>query len=556
MVWIEQTLAPLWLTLTTCLVFTVLNSALELLPRFSHDTKPDAFSAAYPVAMMGSIWILSLLPGRAAAVTDFACFFGALGLLIALALIIAVYARLLWMGIIAAVLLFGFLMGQLILGIGGTGFSPFIVVSGLLPICLCNAVLGWLRRTHKLEAVTGIEKAISAVTALMPFLLILTAFAKVSFTHVAVIWILSITGLVCVVNIAAARFYKTTYTLPVAVVGTGLVQMAILMEIVAHKSLFHPLIFPLGLVAILGLFVLTPFISREQLWNKNGTWIACALAGLSTCLWGSAWIHKYVTCLPLSLVAILLLVIYAALLYRLWGNTKTPQGRPVAIGFMSGTVLILLTVIFPLEIHNHWLAAAWGLEAVLLSGLYKKLPYRGWQVAIVGLLSIVALMLLGLTTNTMPSGRIWNWYLWVYGLCAASFFACAKLWDKPAIFKPVFYTACGVTLFWLLNLEIAHWFSVGHHKYLDFAFTGQLAQALAYTLGWALFGLGTIGLGLKLQKSPLSKIGIGVVGLALVKFFLSDIWQLEAIYRIIGLFGLAVMLIIASFWYQRKKTVR
>ena len=43
------------------------------------------------------------------------------------------------------------------------------------------------------------------------------------------------------------------------------------------------------------------------------------------------------------------------------------------------------------------------------------------------------------------------------------------------------------------------------------------------------------------------------MGFALFKFFLSDIWQLEALYRILGLFGLAILLIAASFWYQKKQ---
>ena len=46
------------------------------------------------------------------------------------------------------------------------------------------------------------------------------------------------------------------------------------------------------------------------------------------------------------------------------------------------------------------------------------------------------------------------------------------------------------------------------------------------------------------------------MSLALLKFFLSDIWQLQAIYRILGLFGLAVLLIVASFWYQKKQKVQ
>ena len=83
-----------------------------------------------------------------------------------------------------------------------------------------------------------------------------------------------------------------------------------------------------------------------------------------------------------------------------------------------------------------------------------------------------------------------------------------------------------------------------------------MAEALTYTLAWALFASSTIGLGLHLQKPAVSKAGIGVMILALLKFFLSDIWQLELIYRILGAFGLAILLITASYWYQKKQPSR
>ena len=150
--------------------------------------------------------------------------------------------------------------------------------------------------------------------------------------------------------------------------------------------------------------------------------------------------------------------------------------------------------------------------------------------------------------------RIWNWYLWIYGLTASALFVTAYLWEKPTGWKNAFYALGGCMLFWLLNIEIAHWFNT--RNYLTFDFTGQLAQALTYTLAWGLFGFCTIGLGLRLQKSMVSKVGVGIMGLTLAKFFLSDIWQLQALYRILGLFGLAVLLIVASFWYQKKQKVQ
>ena len=150
--------------------------------------------------------------------------------------------------------------------------------------------------------------------------------------------------------------------------------------------------------------------------------------------------------------------------------------------------------------------------------------------------------------------RIWNWYLWIYGLCAGALFVTAYLWERPTGWKYAFNILGGCMLFWLMNVEIAHYFSTGSE--LSFTFTGEVAQALTYTLAWALFALATIGIGLRRQKPLVSKIGIGIMGLTLLKFFLSDFWQLQSMYRILGLFGLAILLIVASVWYQKKRKVQ
>ncbi len=551
--WMMHTQAPLWLTLCTCLVFTLLNSCVELLPRFKR-TQPDVFSAIYPVAMMGGILILSLIQGTSTSVNDFVGLFGVLSLLTVLILAVAAWARKLWLGLIATALLFIFLLGQLILETGTEAFAPFLLLGGMLPVILCVAVLQGLRRVHLLPENDVLQQSIAAVTALLPFLLILTAAIQANETT-SLHWILGTTALVYAVNIIVARFYQNTYILPVAVVGSTWVQLAAWCTLVLPKWPYSALAFAGWSIVLLGLCIYTPFISRKKLWNKNGPWIACALSGLTACLFGCLWVGEYAPDTETSIIPVLLLVIYARLLHKLWGDTKEPQGPAVAIGFMSGAVLIFLTIIFPLALQNHWLAVAWAAEAVLLLALHTKIPYTGWKIG-AGLVFVpVVCMLLFFPYTHIATGRIWNWYLWVYGLCAMSFFMCAKLWDTPRFFKSVFYIAGAATLFWLLNMEIAHWFNT-ERKYLYFEFTGQVAEALAYTLGWALFGLAAIGVGLKLQKSAVSKAGIGVVGLALAKFFLSDIWQLQAIYRIIGLFGLAVMLIVASFWYQRKKVIR
>lgn len=540
---------PLWMTLGACLLFTALNSGVELLlnkPAY----KPDGFCVFYPIGTMLGLFILSLFPAQAVNL-NFISIFGMFILLLAAVLLLALLASMLWAALLALGVLFLFLFTCLILGIAGGEVSLCVPLMGFVPLFLCTGIFFALRKSNKLGEISLTEKSIGAVTALTPFVLILTVIAQRS-TNLHLHGVLATTFAVCALTALAARLYKNTFTLPAAAVGAGVVQVVLEQLFSAHSV--ATALTPLGLwaIAILALFILIPFVSKEHFWNKNGTWIACACAGLWACLMGCLLLHDYAPHIVQGSIPAVLFMLYTLLLYKLWGKTITPQASPVQIGFISAVVLVFLTLIFPLQIHNHWLLVAWAAEAVLLMCLHKQLPYPGWKIVAAGLLCIVSVwLLLSGDFTPIPLKPIWNWYLWIYGLCAAALFATAYLWQKPTGWKNAFYALFGCVLFWLVNIEIAHWFHTG--KYLHFAFTGQVAQALTYTLAWALFAVCTIGIGLRWQKSAVSKAGIGVMGLALLKFFLSDIWQLQAIYRIIGLFGLAVMLIVASFWYQKKQ---
>lgn len=539
---------PLWLTLGACILFTALNSGVEL--ALCHNgKKPDEFSVFYPIVIMGGLLIFSSLSDQALTF-DFISLFGVFGLLLAGALILAVLASTLWVAFVAVILLFLFLLISLIAGIGEHGCYSLILVSGFIPLFLCAGVFATLRRSGKLTGIPLEEKSVGAVTALTPFVLILTVITQTGHT-LSINWVLGTAWVVCTLTALAARLYKTTFTLPAAAVGASIVQLALLRYMWFWKTSTVSIeIQSLWIAAFLVLFIAIPFASKKYFWDKIGPWVACALTGLSACLFECLLLADYCDCNMLGLIPAALLGIYALLLRRLWG-----QAHPVSLGFMSGTALILLTVIFPLQIHDHWLCVAWAAQAVFLAALYKQLPHLTWKIGTATLLCIVSCwLLLSGNFSPLPTMRIWNWYLWIYGLTAAALFATGYLWEKPTPWKNTFYILGGCMLFWLLNIEIADWFNTG--KYLSFNFTGQLVQALTYTLAWGFFGFCTIGLGLRLQKSMISKVGVGIMGLTLGKFFLSDIWQLQSLYRILGLFGLAVLLIIASFWYQKKQKIK
>ena len=106
-----------------------------------------------------------------------------------------------------------------------------------------------------------------------------------------------------------------------------------------------------------------------------------------------------------------------------------------------------------------------------------------------------------------------------------------------------------ILVFLLLNIEIADYFSVG--PTLTFSFSGNFARDMTYSIAWALFALGLILVGMRIKQRAARYAGVALLGVTLAKLFLHDLSDLDELYRIGAFVGVAVILIAASFIYQR-----
>ena len=152
--------------------------------------------------------------------------------------------------------------------------------------------------------------------------------------------------------------------------------------------------------------------------------------------------------------------------------------------------------------------------------------------------------------------KIFNWYLYVFGLAGAMSLLAARWWQpkEETGFRAWLKALGGILLFVLMNIEIASYFSAG--STLTFDMFGAFNSAIAYTVGWTLFGAACLLLGANNKSTYTKRTGILLIALALLKLFFSDIWALGGLYRVFGLFGVAAVLIVISFIYQRFRQTR
>ncbi len=108
----------------------------------------------------------------------------------------------------------------------------------------------------------------------------------------------------------------------------------------------------------------------------------------------------------------------------------------------------------------------------------------------------------------------------------------------------------GVFAFWALNIEISSLF--GDNRYgFDLATGGKFSHQLAYSLGWLCFAIGLLVLGIKIEHNRARWTALIMIVVTASKIFFKDLWALGQLYRVTSFVGLAAVLILVSFLYQR-----
>ncbi len=240
-----------------------------------------------------------------------------------------------------------------------------------------------------------------------------------------------------------------------------------------------------------------------------------------------------------------------------------PPGARVLgrLALVAAAALAFVTVAIPLQLENQWITIAWALEGAALAWLFRRIPHRGLLYATTGLLATVFVRLGLNITQVSHDPRsalaIWNWYLYTYLISAAAMILAGWLLSKTedTVFEggPRASRLCpaggAILLFLLLNIEIADYYSVGER--ITFNFTATLAQDLTYTLGWALFAVALLAVGIAIASRAARISSLGLLVITILKCFLHDLARLGGLYRVISFVGLAICLSLVALALQK-----
>jgi len=100
-----------------------------------------------------------------------------------------------------------------------------------------------------------------------------------------------------------------------------------------------------------------------------------------------------------------------------------------------------------------------------------------------------------------------------------------------------------------INLTVLDAFAAGPR--LEISLDRRPARDLTLSLAWAVYALGLLVAGVWKARTALRWVSLAFLLLAIAKVFLYDLGELEDLYRVLSLVGLAVSLILVSLLYQR-----
>jgi uncharacterized membrane protein len=327
---------------------------------------------------------------------------------------------------------------------------------------------------------------------------------------------------------------------------------------------------PLQMTAVV-LFTAWPIWAGPGFRGERFAWYASALAA-------PAWFlslqrlfvlgfgDSFICALPLSLAAISLAALSEA---RQRFSDADPLRLSVIVWF-SAIALGFVSVAIPLQLEKEWITIGWALEVLGLALLWRRLDHPGLKYFAVVLTVAVGLRLLAndavLGYHARPAWRIANWLAYTYLVPAASLVVAAMTfgrdellrardWENPlyrygfaAAASLMGLAAIGIVFAWI-NLAIADWFSTG--DVVSLSFRRIPAQDLTMSLAWGLYALVLLAVGVARDVSGLRWVSLFILVLTIGKVFLYDLGQLQDLFRVMSLLGLAVSLILVSLAYQR-----
>jgi uncharacterized membrane protein len=268
-------------------------------------------------------------------------------------------------------------------------------------------------------------------------------------------------------------------------------------------------------------------------------------------------------------IALGLVSLAAAVLARRSWSIDQPQGKRSLVWFLA-VALSFVTLAIPLQLDKEWITIGWALQGLAMMALWKRLDHAGLKYFGLALLAVVTVRLVAnpavLGYYPKSTWPVFNWLMYTYLVPAAALLSSARVlaglevdrlrsWEKPFYGrgKPLAAATCGfaavAVVFVWINLTIFDYFSPGGPMTLSL--DRLPARDLTISFAWAVYAVVLLSIGMARKSVALRWVSLAFMILTIGKVFLYDLGELEDLYRVASLVGLALSLMGVSLAYQK-----
>jgi len=245
-----------------------------------------------------------------------------------------------------------------------------------------------------------------------------------------------------------------------------------------------------------------------------------------------------------GLFAVALAIVQAAVARLLWRI----DARGAMLSAVTAWVFLVLAA--PIQFAGYRVTITWAAEAAAMVWIGVRLVDRRAVIAAMFLFGVVALRLAFSDSLLYDSpgqyALLFNARFLAFVAVAIALWASAW-WLREGTLANATYLAGHAAMLWGLSLEAAGWAgrTAAPENFRSVASTAVSVVAAAYALL-------LVGGGANWKHAPSRFIGMGVIGLVVLKLYLYDVWLLGSFYRMAAFAILGVMLLVMSYLYSRR----
>jgi uncharacterized membrane protein len=254
----------------------------------------------------------------------------------------------------------------------------------------------------------------------------------------------------------------------------------------------------------------------------------------------------------LGLFAVVMAAIYLPLSHRVFRAGF--EDRRLCLLYLC-VATAFLTIAVPIQLSRFWITIGWTVEAAAfgLIGFYLK-SQRTRYVAL-GLLVLASYRLFVVDFEMFYLTRpipVFNERFLTFLIVAAAAVVLAWLYnrnraeieDRERSFCAVLVLFANFVMIWAISAEALAYVDLGGRA-------TESLRSLTLSAVWLVYGFLMLAAGINWRHRPARLMGVAILGLVIAKSFLYDVWMLDRLTRIVAFVALGVMLLVASYIYQR-----